>query len=66
MENLQVVTKILIFLVPAMAGIILHEVAHGWMAAKQGDPTARLCGRLTLNPLPHIDPMGTLSTYVVV
>lgn len=46
--------------VPALLGIILHEVAHGWMAERRGDPTARFLGRLTLNPLPHIDPMGLL------
>lgn len=47
-----------ISLVPALLGIILHEVAHGWMAEKLGDPTARMMGRLTLNPIPHIDSMG--------
>ncbi len=46
--------------IPALLGIILHEVAHGYVAFKRGDPTARLMGRLTLNPLPHIDPMGLL------
>lgn len=46
--------------VPALLGIILHEAAHGWAAEKRGDPTARFMGRLTLNPLPHIDPMGLL------
>jgi Zn-dependent protease len=44
--------------VPALFGIICHEVAHGWVASRLGDPTARLLGRLTLNPLQHIDPMG--------
>ena len=44
--------------VPALFGIICHEVAHGCVASRLGDPTARLMGRLTLNPLPHIDPMG--------
>ena len=39
---------------------ILHEYAHGFVADKLGDPTARLAGRLTLNPIPHIDPVGTL------
>jgi len=43
---------------PALLGIILHEVAHGWMARRCGDPTAYAMGRLTLNPIPHIDPMG--------
>lgn len=45
-------------LVPALFGIICHEVAHGWAAYKQGDPTAKMLGRLTLNPIPHIDPLG--------
>ena len=46
---------------PALLGIILHEVAHGWMAKRRGDPTAHVLGRLTLNPIPHIDPMGLLA-----
>ncbi len=46
--------------VPALFGIICHEVAHGWAAYKQGDPTAKVLGRLTLNPIRHLDPMGTL------
>jgi Zn-dependent protease len=40
--------------------IILHEVAHGYAAEALGDPTAKLAGRLTLNPLPHIDPVGSV------
>ncbi len=43
-----------------MLAVILHEVAHGWVAYRMGDPTAKLAGRLTLNPVPHIDPFGTL------
>ena len=53
-------STIAVALVPAMLGIILHKVAHGWAAARLGDPTARSMGRLTLNPLPHIDPVGLL------
>lgn len=44
--------------VPALFGIIAHEVAHGWVAYTMGDPTAKYLGRLTLNPVKHIDPMG--------
>jgi len=40
--------------------IIIHEIAHGWMALRLGDPTAKLMGRLTLNPIPHIDPIGSV------
>jgi Zn-dependent protease len=40
--------------------VIIHEVAHGYMALRLGDPTAKLLGRLTLNPLPHIDPIGSI------
>lgn len=50
----------LISLVILVFSAILHEVAHGWVADRFGDPTARLLGRLTLNPLPHIDPMMSI------
>jgi len=40
--------------------IVVHEVAHGYVALQNGDPTARLLGRLTLNPIPHIDPIGSI------
>ncbi len=43
-----------------LLALTVHEVAHGWMAMKLGDPTARNLGRLTLNPLKHLDPVGTL------
>jgi Zn-dependent protease len=45
--------------------IIIHEVAHGWVAEKMGDSTARWMGRITLNPLPHIDPVGALMLFLV-
>jgi Zn-dependent protease len=45
---------------PLLLAIILHESAHGWVAEKLGDPTARNLGRITLNPIPHIDPIGTI------
>lgn len=40
--------------------IVVHEFSHGWMADQLGDPTARYMGRLTLNPIPHIDPLGSV------
>lgn len=58
------VRRLAVAFVPLMLGIILHEVAHGWMARRRGDPTAAMLGRLTLNPLPHIDPMGLLVFVV--
>jgi Zn-dependent protease len=50
---------------PLLYSVILHEVAHGWVADKMGDPTARVMGRLSLNPLRHLDPMGTLMLFLV-
>ncbi|MCX6787925.1 MAG: site-2 protease family protein [Candidatus Kaiserbacteria bacterium] len=50
----------LLSLVVLILSVIAHEVAHGYAANSLGDPTARLAGRLTLNPLPHIDPMGSI------
>jgi len=60
----QLIAKISIMLVPALLAVTLHEVAHGYVADRFGDPTARLLGRLTLNPLKHLDPIGTLALIV--
>lgn len=54
------VEQVLIFLPVLLASVVLHEVAHGWMALRQGDDTAKRAGRLTLNPVPHIDLMGSI------
>ena len=54
------IKKIAISFVPLMLGLVIHEYAHGWMAKRCGDDTASSLGRLTLNPLPHIDPMGMI------
>jgi Zn-dependent protease len=48
------------WLVPLVIAIVFHEVAHGWVANAFGDPTARLRGRLTFNPVKHVDPFGTV------
>lgn len=50
----------LISIIILILSVVVHEVSHGLIAEKLGDPTARLAGRLTLNPLPHIDPMGSV------
>lgn len=51
----------LLILIPIfLIAVVIHEYAHGWMANQLGDPTARHAGRLTLNPLAHIDPCGTI------
>lgn len=53
-------TDLIFGLLVLIFSVILHEVAHGYMANWLGDPTARLAGRLTLNPISHIDPIGTI------
>ncbi|SEM40883.1 Zn-dependent protease (includes SpoIVFB) [Syntrophus gentianae] len=50
--------------VPLLYSIILHELAHGWVAWRMGDPTAKWLGRLTLNPLKHLDPLGTAMLFL--
>ncbi len=65
MMALTLAQKIAIWTLPILLAIILHEVAHGWVAWKLGDPTARSQGRLTLNPLSHIDPVGTVLVPLV-
>ena len=56
---------ILIGIVPVVLAITLHEAAHGWVADKLGDPTARQLGRITINPIKHIDPQGTIVIPLV-
>jgi Zn-dependent protease len=56
----QVLHTISYMALPLLLAMVLHEYAHGWVANRYGDPTARLEGRLTLNPLAHVDPFGTV------
>lgn len=60
MQNLTLIQSILLFSVPAIFAITVHEAAHGFAARHFGDRTAEVLGRLTLNPIKHIDPIGTV------
>lgn len=62
---MDILFGILLFLVVLIFSAILHEIMHGLVAYKLGDPTAKLMGRLTLNPLPHIDPIGSILVPLV-
>ncbi|MDC0195492.1 site-2 protease family protein [Candidatus Thioglobus sp.] len=56
---------LLIYIIPLLFAITLHEAAHGWVASKLGDHTARMMGRVTLDPTKHIDPIGTIAIPIV-
>lgn len=56
----QLIRQATVWIIPVILAITLHEAAHGWAASRLGDPTARLMGRVTLNPIAHIDVFGTL------
>lgn len=56
----ETIRQISIWALPVLAAIVFHEVAHGWVAFRLGDPTAARMGRLTLNPISHIDLFGTV------
>ena len=56
----DLIQTVLIYALPVIFAITLHEAAHGYAAQRLGDPTAAMLGRVTLNPLVHIDPMGTI------
>lgn len=58
--NLPYILEMAIMAVVLLFSVIVHEVAHGYVALRNGDPTARMLGRITLNPMPHIDPVGTI------
>ena len=60
MDIYSIIQKISITALPIVTAVVFHEVAHGWVANRLGDPTARKMGRLTLNPIPHMDLIGTV------
>ena len=63
--ELTLIQKIAIFALPVIFAITLHEAAHGYAALKFGDTTAKMLGRITLNPLKHIDPIGTILVPIL-
>lgn len=62
--SLNPVQLLAVAVLPLLFAITVHEVAHGWVARRLGDPTALMMGRLTLNPIKHIDPIGTVAVPV--
>jgi Zn-dependent protease len=65
MNSLNNVQLLAVLVLPVLFAITVHEAAHGWMANLLGDKTARMLGRVTLNPLKHIDPVGTILVPLV-
>lgn len=62
---MNIVYQVAVWLIPLVIAIVFHEVAHGWVARAFGDPTAARLGRLTLNPIKHVDPVGTVGLPLV-
>ncbi|HHO69571.1 MAG TPA: site-2 protease family protein, partial [Gammaproteobacteria bacterium] len=60
MSQVTLAQQIAAWILPVLLAITVHETAHGWVASRLGDQTAKMLGRLTLNPLKHIDPVGTI------
>ncbi|MFV0439480.1 MAG: site-2 protease family protein [Desulfopila sp.] len=59
------ITELILLTPPILLALTFHEFAHGYVAYRLGDPTARMAGRLTLNPLKHLDPLGTLAFFII-
>lgn len=65
MDIEKIIYTIAVWSLPVLFAVTLHEVAHGWVANKLGDTTAKMLGRLTINPFKHIDPIGTVLVPLV-
>lgn len=65
MNLAEIIPTLAVYALPVLLAITVHEAAHGWAASRLGDPTARMLGRITLNPLKHIDPLGTVLLPLV-
>ncbi|PSJ36693.1 site-2 protease family protein [Allosphingosinicella deserti] len=61
----NIVYRVATWLIPLVVAIVLHEISHGWVANAFGDPTARDLGRLSPNPIRHVDPIGTIALPLV-
>ncbi len=61
----ELLTKIILLAPPILLALTLHEYAHGYVAYRFGDPTAKAIGRLTLNPVRHLDPLGTIAFFLI-
>lgn len=61
----QFITELIILAPPLLLALTFHEFAHGYVAYRLGDPTAQNAGRLTLNPLKHLDPLGTIAFFFI-
>lgn len=64
MDFTNIIRDIVLLSVPILIAVTFHELAHGFIADRLGDPTARIAGRLTINPLKHLDPLGTLAFII--
>lgn len=65
MDPLAIGVQVALFFVPFLFSLCFHEFAHGWMAKRKGDNTAEVMGRLTLNPMPHLDWIGTVALPII-
>ena len=66
MQSLTIIQTIAVWIIPVLLSITLHEAAHAWIASCCGDSTAKILGRLSINPLNHIDPLGTIVIPILV
>ena len=66
MNDLSTIQRVVVWVLPVIFAITVHEVAHGWVAKKKGDNTAFMLGRLTLNPIKHIDLLGNYCNSRVI
>ena len=64
MDINSIIYNIAVWAIPVLFAITIHEVAHGWVANMLGDKTAKMLGRLSLNPIKHIDPIGTIAVPI--